>query len=247
MIAARHVEEASLNAWPALNSLLYDGWLLRFANGYTKRANSVTPLYAGELANEAKIDVCETLYRQQGLRPIFRLAAYTDVMELDAQLASRGYERIDVTSVQGRSLAAGEFAKAGNVEMLTGGDGLAVWLAHFHALNPARRDTKTHEAILQRVIGRVCPLILLTGGEAAACALGILQNSLLGLFDIVTRESQRRRGHGRAVTESLLAWGQSQGAKYAYLQVMLDNIPAQRLYEQLGFRELYRYWYRVGQ
>jgi hypothetical protein len=63
----RQIEEASLNAWPALNNLLFDGWILRFANGYTKRANSVTPVYPGELDVEMKIDFCAQQYSRRGL------------------------------------------------------------------------------------------------------------------------------------------------------------------------------------
>ena len=246
MIQAWHIEEASINAWPALNSLLYDGWLLRFANGYTKRANSVTPLYSGELSLERKIAACEELYRQQGLPPIFRLAEISGVAELDAQLVTRAYRRIDVTSVQGRPLSAGEFGMSGRAGVLPGSDALATWLQSFHTLNPGRRDMETHEAILRRILGRVCPLVLSDGGSSVACGLGVLQGEHLGLFDVVTRKSERRKGYGRIVTESLLAWGQSQGASYAYLQVMLSNEPAQHLYAQLGFNEQYKDWYRVA-
>jgi N-acetylglutamate synthase len=32
---------------------------------------------------------------------------------------------------------------------------------------------------------------------------------------------------------------------WAYLQVMLDNPVALNLYDSLGFKEIYKYWYRV--
>ncbi len=246
MNSPRHIEEASLNAWPALNSLLYDGWLLRFAEGYTKRANSVTPLYCGDFSIEDKIAFCEEQYRQKGLPPLFRLAAATEIAELDRQLAARDYRQIDVTSVQSRTLAARLFTESARAEVLTGRDGLAAWLNAFHALNPHPGARRKHQAILERIISPVCPLVLTAGGEIVSCGLGVLQGELLGLFDIVTRESERRRGYGREVTESLLAWGRRHGARCAYLQVMQSNPAAQALYQQLGFVARYQYWYRLA-
>ena len=43
----QEIEELSMNAWPSLQTLLLDGWVLRFAAGYTRRANAVCPLFAG--------------------------------------------------------------------------------------------------------------------------------------------------------------------------------------------------------
>jgi hypothetical protein len=49
-----------------LQTVLYDGWLLNFANGYTRRANSVQTLYPSTLDLEEKIDYCEALYTREG-------------------------------------------------------------------------------------------------------------------------------------------------------------------------------------
>ena len=64
------------------------------------------------------------------------------------------------------------------------------------------------------------------------------------MFDIVTRESDRRRGHARNVVASLLGVARELGARHAYLQVQAANESARRLYRQFGFEERYVYWYR---
>ena len=66
-----------------------------------------------------------------------------------------------------------------------------------------------------------------------------------GFFDIVTDVSSRNQGLGKRLMNSLLTWGKQNHAHHAYLQVMLNNPPALHLYSQLGFKEIYQYWYRV--
>ena len=65
------VQEACLNGWPALRELVFDGWLLRFSGGYTRRANSVHPLSPGMQPLDEKIQYCEALYAAQGLPTLF--------------------------------------------------------------------------------------------------------------------------------------------------------------------------------
>ncbi|MEA3309760.1 MAG: hypothetical protein U9Q70_09655 [Chloroflexota bacterium] len=77
MFLERRIEEVSLNSWPALQQILFDGWVLRFSEGYTKRANSVNPLFASSLDVEVKIDTCERLYAERGLPTVFRLTPFS--------------------------------------------------------------------------------------------------------------------------------------------------------------------------
>jgi ribosomal protein S18 acetylase RimI-like enzyme len=68
----------------------------------------------------------------------------------------------------------------------------------------------------------------------------------VGLFDIVTRQDRRGRRLASRIIRHLLHIGAEMGATMAYLQVMLDNGPALRLYQRLGFTQAYQYWYRVA-
>ena len=79
---------------------------------------------------------------------------------------------------------------------------------------------------------------------AVAVGLGVAGQGVVGLFDIVTDPQQRGRGLGRRLVLNLLRWGQAQGAQQGFLQVVPENIPAMRLYQSIGFREAYQYWYR---
>ncbi|WMM30943.1 GNAT family N-acetyltransferase, cg3035/Rv0428c family, partial [Shouchella clausii] len=59
----RKIEALSMNAQPALKTVQKGGWILRFANGYTKRANSINPLYPSCEELDRKIEACEQMYR----------------------------------------------------------------------------------------------------------------------------------------------------------------------------------------
>ncbi len=240
----QHIEEAGLNAWPGLDTFLYDGWIIRRANGYTKRANSVTPLYPSKLALETKIDYCQQLYKQWQLRPTFRLPAFSTPPELEQLLATRGYRQIDITSVQVRELDSYETANNAQENYCTFLE-LDSWLKLFHTLDPYRKDLETHGQLLHKAVGISCPMALKVAGEWVACGLGVVNGRYLGLFDIVTATTHRQQGYATQLINSLLTWGVKQGANQAYLQVMVDNTPANHLYAKLRFTELYRYWYRV--
>ena len=81
----QQIEEASMNAWPALQTKVYDGWILRFTNGYTRRANSVNPLYPSKIDLKRKIEYCQRLYEQKNLPTIFKITESVYPHNLDSQ------------------------------------------------------------------------------------------------------------------------------------------------------------------
>ena len=244
-VSARLIEELSLNAWPALETVFLDGWVLRFANDYTRRANSVNPLYPGAWALDDKLGQAEELYRRRGLRPVFKITPASEPAGIDQALAERGYAREAPTSVQIADLnvASGPTASGRSTlaEALTD-----EWLAAAYELIALpERHRATLRQMLALIVPPVCFAALNVDGQTVSCGQGVLQAGCLGLFDIITRGECRNRGYARQVVNDLLARAREHGGHTAYLQVMLNNAPALHLYETLGFRETYQYWYRV--
>jgi hypothetical protein len=87
------IEELSMNAWPAFRTRLYDGWVLRTADGYTMRSNSVYPLYPSRLPLARKIAYCESVYAAAGLSAAFKLVGCEEHAALERELGARDTRR----------------------------------------------------------------------------------------------------------------------------------------------------------
>lgn len=241
------VEEACPNAWPALKEIFYDGWLIRLAEGETRRTNSVNVLGAGRYEMSDKIAYCEDVYRAHGLPPFFRIRS-NDASGLDAALAACGFRGEDETLTLYMDFDRMPPPRDEGAVELTRAPPSAEWFAaheRFSGRPMAGSD------IRRRLLDLVALPIAFAAardesGAIVSVAYGALHDQLVSLQWVATDPSRRREGLSRRTLAALLAWAQAAGARGACLQVMAANTPAIGLYEKLGFdRELYRYHYRV--
>lgn len=242
----RQIEELSMNAFPPLQSIHDDGWVLQFGDGidgYPRRINACYPLYPGSRALEEKIKSCETLYRAKDRKVIFKMTSASLPANLDETLTAKGYEAGTHTALQLLDLGAWSGHADANVSLSEAPSN--DWLTAFCQM---REISEEHRPIHARILGRIMPArrfaSITINGQIVACGSGVLQNGFIGFYDITTHAAVRRQGYSFRLMETLLAWAKAQGATHGYLQVMTDNPPALSLYAKLGFKEAYRYWYR---
>ena len=126
------LERCLFRAWPALHTLTTAGWIQRFANGYTKRANSINVLEEKAPFSIELRDALEQPYRTRGLPPIWRLTPLAPP-EADPMLAALGYRRIEESLVQVAPLAA-HFAA--DPEVVLASTPAPAWLPRFAELSP---------------------------------------------------------------------------------------------------------------
>lgn len=233
-----------MNAWPALRTFFYDGWVLRFANGYTRRANSVNPIYPSTIDANRKIVFCRQLYASQGLRSVFKLTKEVYPLDLDSVLGKNGYTIEAETSVQTIALRALDAKDYGPVRIVTYVD--EDWIDGFLRLSKTSVEHRaTLRSMLRNILTPKCLAYIKSGRSIVACGLGVFEQERIGLFDIVVDPKFRGKGYAKGIVNGILLWAKKEGASQGYLQVMVENKAAVSLYSRLGFTELYRYWYRV--
>jgi ribosomal protein S18 acetylase RimI-like enzyme len=237
-------ETIANTAMPALESHDYDGWLLRFSDGYTKRANSVHPLYTSTHDLDEKIEFCAAQYRQRHQPIIYKMTEASQPSELEARLETLGYQRISPTLLQVCRLFPDDHQ---GVELKGSTNLSQEWLEAYHHFDPIKGPSleTIHKTLTSIPYPTFYAATTNETGHITAIGQGVLQGPYLGIFAIVVEEAYRRRGLGNEIMASLLAWGAQNGAQNAYLQVSSDNTRALPLYERLGFRTLYEYWYRI--
>jgi GNAT superfamily N-acetyltransferase len=234
------VEETCLNAWPALREVLLDGWLLRFSEGLTRRANSANPLGP---VSEVDLRACETLYRRLGLPTIIRVLSLIDP-SVDDRLAKAGYTGEGESCVLYGPIEDIEAARDPDVGLLD--EPTPEW---FGAMAVLQNHSSDQAATYRRIVGQLAIpaafAALSDEGGIVALAYGALHNGLLCYESVITDRLRRRRGWGRRIIKALAAWARDQGADGVCLEVEAHNAPARALYDAIGLKtELYRYHYR---
>ncbi len=244
----RRLEEISLNALPARQTIVDDGWVLRLTGGGTGRANAAYPLYAGSDDLAARVERVEAVYRCAGLAPMFKLTPAAKPAELEVALIARGYKlRGADTQVQIARLDTPTepvWPAGTSIELLE-----AVsdeWLEAFGAThaNWSPDDMALKRWMLEAIATPAVFLLARRGGAPVGVGTAIVDGDWVGLFDIALIESARGIGLSLPLSQALLNWGHTHGARRAYLQVVVDNAPALRTYKRLGFQGVYSYWYR---
>ncbi len=234
------IEDAALNAWPAPHQMILDGWLLRFAEGYTKRANSVNTRYASSRPLREKITACEKIYAAQGLPCLFRCPEPVSPPALTDALSAAGFVGFEPTLTLGRVLDTDTIKQADGIRDMPVRD----WIRLRARLTGTPvAQWAMHRTILNCIVPEKALVGLFVDGQPVACGMAVLEGDLLGFFSILTAARERRKGYGRLVMQALSAWGARRGATFGYLQVEGDNDPALAMYAHMGFELCYPYVY----
>ena len=236
----RFFEEISSNAHVALDTLQYDGWLLRFANGHTNRANSVSAIYPSTISFDVKVPYCEEIYKKANLPCVFKLTE--EDTKLNEYLEVRGYEAVTPTDVMILDLKDKSFQKG---TCAFSKEPTEEWLSAYFAFEEITDVTKqeTFRQMLSKVLVDTIYCSVIKDGEVVACASAAVEQGYMLLQNVVVSPKYRGHGYGRAVCESLIAHAKENGAHHAYLQVVKKNATAVNLYLKLGYEKVYTYWY----
>ncbi|MDL9937000.1 GNAT family N-acetyltransferase [Gordonia sp. ABSL1-1] len=237
----RALEMAAAAAWPGLESADVDGWLLRAADGFSRRANCALPLDRSARPTESSLTRIGEWFTTRGLP--------TRLVLPDRLLAATGLDGDDGPRVQvlTRDLPADATSTTERLSTVTLADTLTPeWVrAYVHG----ERELGTATRVLASADGPVV-FAAVNGSAATPIAIGRAAVttapdgiSWLGLSAVWTDPAHRRVGLATTVVSRLFEWGVERGAVRAYVQVDITNRVAGSWYRRIGFGLHHEYRY----
>lgn len=244
------IEEILINAFPAVEREIYDGWIMNFSDAYTYRANCICPFYQSRHSLEKKIRHCEQQYSDMLLPVVYKMTeAYPEI--LDQMLEERGYKiekYVDVlccelkdwhTPVFHQTTERFQFISADHIDLK--------WIEAVNELVgvPSRSMQRTQQKIFERISLPVICISVLSKGRIVGTGLGVIERGYVGLYAIHVHQDYRRMGLAERICGMIMNQGRMAGAECAHLQVRHGNKAAFALYDVLGFHKEYTQWFRV--
>ncbi|MCA3564064.1 MAG: GNAT family N-acetyltransferase [Methylocystis sp.] len=236
----RACEERLVNVWPAVSTLLMDGWVVRFAHGYSGRANSASAVVPGALMPEPLLDTIEQLYDDAGLPPSVRVTPLAGP-DVEPLLLRRGYRIKDQSRMMILPLERYRDIAPDPRVRLEGAPSRR-WLAGVSShQEPSKRSADHLFAIVGHLRVPAAFATLEIEGKAVGFGMGAIDRGYAEIGSIMLDGAWRGQGLGRATVDALLAWAARQDAALAFLQVDATNAAARRLYASQGFADLCGY------
>ena len=244
------IEEILINAFPAVEREIYDGWILNFSGGYTYRANCINPFYSSSYGLEEKIRHCEDQYRELFMPVVYRMTSAVSG-DLDDLLEKKGYPVVKYVDVLYRSLEDWNgdlWTDLGqDYEIITMSRMDEEWLDGVNQLIDI--PFSSLEKVQKKIFGRIClPMVCVKircRGRVIGTGLGVMERHYIGLYAIHVHKDYRQKGLAMKICGNIMTRGKSMGADKAHLQVRQGNTGAFALYEKLGMKKIYTQWFRM--
>ncbi len=246
----KQFQEFLLNSWPAKHYYFLNGWILRFTDGITSRANSVFPIrYTGtDEILESDIAIVEKAYKAHNLPPVFTMHEFYEPKNLKGKLLKRGYHTYDQTIALGIQIDDIHPTTITNdFEYFIFNSRVkefSEFLTRFSKWNEDEQNII--QEINQRiVIPKKCYVIAEYQNEVMGTLFAALvPQGYLYIGDVFVHPDFRRKGVATSMLFKLKnEWVKSNRVKTIWLQVEKVNTKALDLYHKLGMKKLYDYYY----
>jgi len=236
------IEQMSQQIWPPLEQIQSKDLVLRYAKGFTNRANSATVTAYSARSLPGIQNRVEKYFSDKALPASVKIDRNLGATELDNYLACNGY------SMQGESLTmTTEISINSDFSTKLRQMDKRDWLNVYYGMNPQLlRYRSVHSDLLARIKGRIKFAVLQNKIRApVSCAIAVQVENYVGLLNVCTDPCFRRQGAASRLVTGLLAWSSSNNARQAFLTVDAANTAAISLYEKLGFMTKRKCWYRT--
>ncbi|HEX3513802.1 MAG TPA: GNAT family N-acetyltransferase [Trebonia sp.] len=243
------LERMAAAHWRGTEEEWLGGWLLRAAEGFTGRANSVLPLGDPGMPLDEALAAVTQWYRARGLPPMIVVPTQLDspAQALDQHLSERMWlTRPGPAFVMQADLPLGIHLDGLPVghEVKASPEPDDAWAAMYHYRG------QDHLPAVGRKVLTSAPeqsfVSIRDGDEVVAIARLSIADGWAGITAVEVHAGRRRQGLGVAVTAAACLEAEQRDLARVFLQVEVDNAPARALYKRLGFRDSHCYHYRIA-
>ena len=251
------LEQVAARHWRGTEEEWLGGWLLRAAEGFTGRANSVLPLGDPGLPLDSALDAVARWYGERGLPPMIAVPVPLDSdspgRELDKFLSERSWTTrpgpafvmvadLSDDSNPIRDHAADPFPPGATFQLDPEPD--QAWLAMYHYRGQDRQPTVMRDVLTSAPAQAFASIR--AGDDVLAIARLSITGGWAGITAVEVQPASRKAGLGTALTTAVCAEALKRDISRVFLQVETGNAAAIALYRRCGFRFSHRYHYRVA-